>query len=106
MARMISLILLMVAVSPSYAASLQEQRHEGNVAYSNYIRSKVVELPRNIAVEVILKNGRTIKGTIQNYISYDDTLWVNPNGIHNVFQTEAFDISEIYDIVVVVMEPV
>ena len=116
----IGLVLLVVLMAlftkPAHAASLKEQRHEHVLAYSDYIRGKVQAIAlaveedvheREMTVEVILFNGKVIKGTFNNYIPFDDNVWITSlENKNNFFKSEAFSINEIYDITVIATEPV
>lgn len=92
-------ILLLGTVIPVYAEkSAEQQSHEYNLIFQAFLVEKIQSLPKNVPVQIVLKNKKTVLGTFTNYLPFDESVWIIPLKSHGFFNDDAYDISEIQDI--------
>lgn len=104
----LGLLILCLSLSGTavYAESARELVHEMNLDHQAWLRGKIQKLPKKATVEVALRNGKTVRGTFQNFVKYDDGVWILPMGKRGFFADEAYDIGELLDIKVIVLRPI
>ncbi len=106
MKRLLVAIFIATITSTVYATDVKKQlSHEYNLTFQQFLREKIVKLPKNAVVDTFLKNGTVVRGTYRNFNNYDDTFWVLPLGKRwKAFSTDAYDISEILDVRIVILK--
>ena len=102
------LLICLGLISPAAYAeeSAKELVHQMNLDHQEWLRGKIKKLPKKATVEVALKNGKHVYGTFQNFVKYDDGVWILPIDKRGLFADEAYDIGELLDIKVVVLRPI
>lgn len=86
--------------------SAQELSHEYNLDYQNWLRVKILKFPKKATVQLELKNHRIVRGVYLAYQKYDDSFWIKPLGKHGLFADDAYDISEILDVKLIVVRAI
>ena len=106
MKRMLSLILVL-SLSSAYAAdSYKDLSHQYDLTFQQFLRDKIVKLPKKATVEVFLKDGTSVKGTFEGFSKYDDGFWILPLGKRGLFADDVYDISEIQDIRIIILRSI
>lgn len=88
------------------AESYKELSHQYNVVFQQFLREKIVKLPKRATVEVFLKDGTSVKGTFENFSKYDDSIWIMPLGKRGLFSDEAYDVRELQDVSIIVLRQI
>jgi hypothetical protein len=104
--KMKTLIISLIAlcISPVFAEkSAQDQSREYNLIFQQFLREKIERLPKGVTIEVILKDKKRVTGTFEGFSQYDDTLWLLKTGKFGLFSDDAYDISEIQGVRIVVL---
>ncbi len=101
------LLLAFLSVVPVvHADYAQELSHQYNLDYQEFLRNKILKFPKHATVQLELKNHKIVRGTFQGYAKYDDGFWILPFGKHGLFADEAYDISEILDVKLIVLRSI
>jgi hypothetical protein len=104
MKRILLLILGISLLSPVYTAeSYKQLSHEYDLVFQDFLRKKIVKLPKNVVVKVFLKNRKNVVGKFEGFSKYDDSFWILPDGKHGLFADQAYDISEIQDVKIIIL---
>lgn len=99
------LSLCLGMIGPVYATeSYQDLSREYNLVFQDFLRERIQKLPKLVVVEVLLKSGKRVNGTFESFCKYDDGIWIMPLGKHGLFADEAYDISEIQDIRLIILQ--
>lgn len=106
MRKLLSFLLVASLITPVFADEYKDLSHEYNLVYQQFLREKILKLPKKVTVELQLKNGTVVKGVYENYVKYDDTFWILPDGKHGLFADDAYDISEIVDVRLIILRNV
>jgi len=105
--KLFTLILCLGVLAPVYAAeSYKDLSHEYNLVFQDFLRKKIVKLPKKATVEVFLKDGTSVKGTFEGFSKYDDGFWILPLGKRGLFADDAYDISEIQDVRIIILRSI
>jgi len=86
--------------------SYKQLSHEYNLDYQNWLRGKILKFPKKATVELELKNHNIVRGVFEGYSKYDDSFWILPLEKHGLFADEAYDISEILDVKIIVLRSI
>lgn len=105
MKKILSLVIGLSLVGPvvQAAESYKQLSHEYDLVYQDFLRKKIVKLPKNVVVEVFLKGRKSVVGNFEGFSKYDDSFWILPDGKQGLFADEAYDISEIQDVQIVIL---
>jgi hypothetical protein len=104
MKKLLIAITCLSVLAPVYAAdSYKQLSHEYDLVFQDFLRNKLVKLPKKVTVEVFLKNRTSVVGTFTGFSKYDDSFWILPVGKRGLFADEAYDISEIQDVRIVIL---
>lgn len=96
-----------ILISRAYGAEDYRQlSREYNLDYQAYLQKKILKLPKKATVELELKNRRVIRGTFQGFVKYDESFWIRPLGKRGLFADEAYDISEILDVKLIIVRSI
>ena len=107
MKRLILLILCFGVIGPVYAEkSAQDLSREYNLIFQQFLREKIEQLPKGVTVEVILKDKTRVIGTFEGFSQYDDTFWLLKSGKFGLFADDAYDISEVQGIRVIILRSI
>ena len=107
MKRLILLILCFGVIGPVYAEkSAQDLSREYNLIFQQFLREKIEQLPKGVTVEVILKDKTRVIGTFEGFTKFDDSVWILPKGKFGLFSDDAYDISEIQGIRVMILRSI
>jgi len=99
--------LIALCISPVYAEkSAQQQSREYNLIFQQFLREKIERLPKGVTIEVILKGKKHITGTFEGFSQYDDTLWLLKTGKFGLFSDDAYDISDIQGVRIIVLRSI
>jgi len=93
-------------ITPCTAESYQDLLSEMNRDTATHLRAKILKLPKKSTVEVTLKSGKVIRGTLKNFVKYDDGFWIMPLDKSGWFADEAYDLYELLDVRLIVLRPV
>jgi hypothetical protein len=87
-----TILILLCLVSVSYAASPESQAFWKD--YEVVLEHQVQKYPKGLPVKLELRDGTVIYGTFKQYVSYNESIWINTGNILD----EGFEISEVLDI--------
>jgi sRNA-binding regulator protein Hfq len=100
-------VLCLSLFSPVFAAdSYKELSHQYDLVFQQFLREKIEKLPKKVTVEIFLKNGTSVKGVFEGFCKYDDGVWILPDGKHGLFADDAYDISEIQDVRIIILRSI
>lgn len=107
MKKLLSFILVLgLSGSVMAAESYKDLSREYNQVFAEFLRQKVEKFPKNVTVELALKNGQVVRGTFEGFQKYDDGVWILPLGKRGLFADEAYDIRELQDIKIIVLRQI
>jgi hypothetical protein len=103
MKKLLSLLLASCLLTPAFADEYSELSHQYNLVYQEFLREKILKLPKHAIVELSLNDETVVRGTYDGYSKYDDSFWILPLGKRGLFVDDAYDIGEIQDVRVIVL---
>lgn len=103
---LIAIACLSVLAPVQAAESYKELSHQYDLVFQDFLRKKIVKLPKKATVEIALKNGTTVQGTFEGFSKYDDSFWILPLGKRGLFADDAYDISELQDVKIIVLRSI
>jgi hypothetical protein len=106
--RLILSLVLLGLLSPLYAEeSYQDLMRDFKRVYIQLLEAKVERIPAGTTVEVFLKDGTSVKGSLVGYYPYSDALWIHPlNARWGFLSDEAFDIRRVADVSIIVIREI
>lgn len=99
----ISLLCLSLLSIAHAEESYKQLSHEYDLTFQQFLREKILKLPKHVVVEVYLKDSTVVRGTYEGYQKYDDSFWILPLGKSGLFADDAYDISEIQDVRIIIL---
>lgn len=107
MKKLLVVILCLSAVIPVRAAdSYKELSHQYDLVFQQFLREKIEKLPKNVVVEIFLKDKTSVKGTFKGFCKSDDGVWILPLGKHGLFAQDAYDIRQIQDVRIIILRSI
>jgi len=106
--RLILSLVLLGLLSPLYAdESYQHLMRDFKMVYIQLLEAKVEKIPAGTMIEVFLKDGTSVKGTLVGYYPHSDALWIHPlNARWGFLSDEAYDIRRVVDVTIIVLRSV
>ena len=106
--RLILSLVLLGLLSPLYAdESYQHLMRDFKMVYIQLLEAKVEKIPAGTTVEVFLKDGTSVKGSLIGYFPHSDALWIHPlNARWGFLSDEAYDIRRVTDVSIIVVREI